>query len=76
MNNLINQKLNKISNTKNININRIIKYKIQRKTIANNEINIENNDLFTFGDERHNNLIKIMDDPKKKNQLDTNFSLY
>ena len=72
----INKNINKISNnTKNINNSRIIKYKIQRKTLINSENNQGKNDLFTFGDETHNKNIKIINIAKCKNELDKNFSI-
>ena len=59
----------------NINSNRIVRKKIQRKTLANIS-NKYGKELYNeIGDEKHNN-IKILDIPKYKTQLDKKLNLY
>lgn len=77
-------KINKLSNNINnnvtnnqkpINSNRVIKYKVRRKTIECGYDNKYDTDIFKMDEDIHNK-IKVMNIPNHKTNLDRNLSLY
>ena len=77
-------KINKVSNNINnnvtnkqkpINSNRVIKYKVRRKTIENGYDNKNDTDIYKIDEDVHNK-IKVMNIPNHKTNLDRNTSLY
>ena len=77
-------KINKLSNNINnnvtnkqkpINSNRVIKYKVRRKTIESGYDNKNDTDIYKIDEDVHNK-IKVMNIPNHKTNLDRNTSLY